>query len=214
MWAPSWFKPLMWKLRIERVDVEETDASESMIRLCTYCMFDYGAIREGKFRLRDSEWSWSFTSWILPMKSTNETVRIKCGDICMVQLFTRQDLNIFLKGLDQLATTQSGCSSGLFVITAHFEMTRWQESCYYSAWCFCNFLYYHWQIHCGKPTKKVYRQNFSINIYSIRTCFRLHMFKENQGLCTVVWKLTIIFNSQKSNINPRPHLVTIFNDVV
>ena len=39
--------------------------------------------------------------------------------------------------------------------------------------------------------------------------------KKDSGFVYVtVWKLTIIFDSRRPDVNPRSHLVTIFNDVV
>jgi hypothetical protein len=35
-----------------------------------------------------------------------------------------------------------------------------------------------------------------------------------QGRLCTVWKLTIILDNRRSDVNPRPHLVTIFDEVV
>ena len=35
-----------------------------------------------------------------------------------------------------------------------------------------------------------------------------------QNCLRIIWKLTIIFDSRRHDVNSRPHLVTVFDDVV
>jgi hypothetical protein len=125
--------------------------------------------------------------------------RIKVGLLACLVIHPA-GLKLFLEGLDELELAMAYSARGLF--------NTLRDDKNHADTVLCKVCIFWDKI----QAKKCYTVNFSI-AYAEHASDSTLQRRKIQGRLYTVWKLTIIFDSRRSNDNPRPHLVTIFDDI-